>query len=138
MIAHQDDVLEAGLYKLLGDSLVDSREQRRGEADGSRQISACLVWRKWQHRRRNRVAELFGDRLRGGARHQRVAAIHVLRSALFGSTVVNEHGGLTVLVDGLFDLGPGHHLEFDERACGLGLGEAAENTSAPMANVRRR
>ena len=75
-----------------------------------------------EHRHRDGVAELERDRFDGRPRHERVAAIHVLRAALLGAAGVEQRGRLAG-VHRLLDLGPGHHLELDERLFTAVLGE---------------
>ena len=134
MIAHQDDVLETVLDHLLGHLLVDRGEQRPGQSDGSRQLGAGVVHRKRHHRRGDRIPEFFRDRDDGSVSHQRVAAVYVLRTTLLGAAVIDERRGLSLLVDRLLDLGPGHHLEVDQR---LGLRIACAGENRKRANGRQ-
>ncbi len=121
VIAHQDDVLEAGGDALLGDALQDAAENLRRQADRARQIGARVVRRVGQDRHEDRVTQLQRDRLDDFVRHQRVAAVDVLRSALLGTAVVDE-GGRFPLFEGLLDLEPGHHFKIDQGRLGLGVG----------------
>ena len=113
VVAHDDDVLEAGRHRLLGDALEDGAEELRRQADRAGQLRAGVVRRVGQHRHRDRVAEPERDRLDDLAAHQRVAAVDVLRSALLGAAGVDERCRLAGR-DRRLHLGPRHHLEFDE------------------------
>ena len=119
MIAHQDHVLEAGGDALLRDAFQDDAENLRRQADRARQIGARIVRRIGQDRHEDRVAQLQRDRLDDLVRHQRVAAVDVLRSALLGAAGVHERGRLAGGERG-FDFRPGHHAELDERLLGAG------------------
>ena len=96
-------------------SLMRSRiaaEQLVGQAERAGQRGAGVVRRVGQHRQRDRVAQLQRDRLDGLPRHQVVAAVDVLRPAMFGAAGVDERRGLS-RGQRRFHLGPRHHLELD-------------------------
>ena len=125
------------------------------QADRAGQIRAGAVGRVGERRHHDRVAELQRDRLRGGARHQRVAAVDVLRSALLGAAGVDDRRRLAG-GERRLHFRPRHHLELDERclraaaAClrgrlrgGLAAGAcanavAADSASTGIVNIKRR
>jgi hypothetical protein len=66
-----------------------------------------------EHRREQRVAELLRDRNAAVARHQRVAAEHVVRPALLGPAGDDQHRRVALL-DLLRDLGVRQQFELDD------------------------
>ena len=68
--------------------------------------------RERQHRGHQRIAQLAGDGGGSGRSHNRMAAEHRVRSALLGSTVEDDDGGLALLMNGGIDFGISHQLDF--------------------------
>ncbi len=140
MIAHDDDVLEAGGNGLLADPLEDQPEKVGSEANRAGQIGAGVVRRVGQHRHGDRVAEAQRDRTDDLASHQRVPAVDILGAALLGAAGVEQRRRFAV-GQRLLYLGPGHHLELDERLlrrCGRLLGRRRLGGRRLRERCRRR
>src|SRR5262249_46246170 len=95
-----------------GDAFVDGGEEFTGDADGSGEFCARVIDGEGKHGRDDRVAEFFGDAARDFAGNEGVASVDVLRTALLSASVVYDGGGFAGF-DGVFNFGPGHHVEFD-------------------------
>src|SRR5262249_42227514 len=60
-----------------------------------------------------RITQLLRDFDSLVVRHERVAAEHIMRAALLGAAVCDDHGSLAFLMDLVGDLGVREHLDVD-------------------------
>ena len=141
MVAHKDDVLEAGLGHAVGHLFVDAGEGLRRKIHSARKLRLLAGRREGHHRGDQGVAQLARNALPQIARAEDVLPQNQVRSGFLRAGVEDQHRGLPGL-DGIAHFGGGHLVHQETRVRShrhsRDYGGACEANQKKMRKAHRR